>query len=239
VIPADLRVDRVYLISCKYLSRVLVNSGPPRLFDRLLTGEDRSAVHWFQETAAPEFQALYAAALEHLDLAGVPTNAAELSREQQKALKLALSSRSWPLSLREPWASLCREVSAQTAARWRSAMPLPRQRLRLLWRMLRITTATYFVLGRDEQQQLRLRIDSAWDWSRAYELREFEVAPRRSGQPEVAWWATIRRRADGVEHRVDGHVEIRWSHGRFYGVPESKVYLDTPHVDVPGHHPLR
>ncbi len=35
-----------------------------------------------------------------------------------------------------------------------------------------------------------------------------------------------------------GHVEVRWSHGRFRGAPEAKVYLDTPHADVPGYSPL-
>ena len=35
-----------------------------------------------------------------------------------------------------------------------------------------------------------------------------------------------------------GHVEVRWSHGRFCGPPEAKVYLDTPHADVPGYFPL-
>jgi len=37
---------------------------------------------------------------------------------------------------------------------------------------------------------------------------------------------------------VQGHVEIRWSHGRFSGAPEAKVYLDTPHANVPVFHPL-
>ena len=37
VVPADLRVDHVYLVSCKYLSKVLHNSSPPRLVDGLLT----------------------------------------------------------------------------------------------------------------------------------------------------------------------------------------------------------
>lgn len=40
------------------------------------------------------------------------------------------------------------------------------------------------------------------------------------------------------EVEVAGHVEIRWSHGRFGGHPEAKVYLDTPHAQVPGYHPL-
>ena len=38
VVPADLRIDHVYLVSCKYLSRVLLNAGPSRLFERLLFG---------------------------------------------------------------------------------------------------------------------------------------------------------------------------------------------------------
>jgi hypothetical protein len=33
-------------------------------------------------------------------------------------------------------------------------------------------------------------------------------------------------------------VELRWSHGRFGGPPEAKVYLDTPHHEVPGYHSL-
>jgi hypothetical protein len=44
--------------------------------------------------------------------------------------------------------------------------------------------------------------------------------------------------ATGVDRTVEGHVELRWSHGRFGGPPEAKVYLDTPHHEVPGYHLL-
>jgi len=33
-VPADLRIDHVYLVSCKYLSKVLANAAPSRLFER-------------------------------------------------------------------------------------------------------------------------------------------------------------------------------------------------------------
>jgi len=85
---------------------------------------------------------------------------------------------------------------------------------------------------------LRLRVDAAWDWSQAFELRSLTVSPRLAGQPEVGWQAVIAGRNDHTEHIVDGHVEVRWSHGRFMGSPEAKVYLDTPHTRVPGYHPL-
>lgn len=59
-----------------------------------------------------------------------------------------------------------------------------------------------------------------------------------SGQPHVGWDATIEDRHSTTRRIVRGHVEVRWSHGRFGGNPEAKVYLDTPHGDVPGYFPL-
>jgi hypothetical protein len=71
-----------------------------------------------------------------------------------------------------------------------------------------------------------------------YELRAFDVEPRAGGQPMVRWRAVVRPRAEGDDLVVDGRVEVRWSHGRFAGPPEAKVYLHTPHTQVPGYFPL-
>jgi hypothetical protein len=48
----------------------------------------------------------------------------------------------------------------------------------------------------------------------------------------------VRDRATHETHEVAGHIEVRWSHGRFGGPPEAKGYLDTPHHLVPGYFPL-
>jgi hypothetical protein len=238
VIPADLRVDHVYLVSCKYLSKVLLNPGPTRLFDRLLTGDERSHLNWFAEVAPLEFRLLYDAARRHTGVGGLPVDPNDLSRDQQRALRSALNNRSWPESLRGPWSALCAAVARRSASRWQEAMATPKDQLRLLWRMLRISTASYFVLGTDSTAHLRVRVDSAWDWMQSYELRALDVGHRDAGQPEVAWHATVRHRATGGERSIDGHVEIRWSHGRFNGSPEAKVYLDTPLLLVPGYNAL-
>ncbi len=238
VIPADLRIDHVFLVSCKYLSKVLLNPGPARLFERLLVGEERSTMNWFAATAPVEFQSLYAAAKVEAGITGLPADVNVLTRTQQASLKAALSARTWPTPLKGPWRDLCEAVSSRSAARWAMSVSSPRDRLRLLWRLLRISTATYFVLGTDKAAHLRLRVDSAWDWMQEYELLTFQMAPRDAGQPEVVWQAVVRHRSSGIELPIDGHVEIRWSHGRFLGSPEAKVYLDTPHVQVPGYHAL-
>lgn len=238
VIPADLRVDHVYLVSCKYLSKVLVNAGPPRLFERLLVGDERSATNWFSVTAPLELQKFYEAALVYAALPALSPAVGDLGRSEQRQLRSALGGRTLPPTLQPTWSALCAAVSAGSAGRWDAALSTPRARLRMFWRLLRVSNATYFMLGADRSQHLRLRVASNWDWMQAYELRGFEVAARDAGQPEVGWRGVVRRRVDGEEVTVNGHVEVRWSHGRFVGPPEAKVYLDTPHVEVPGYHLL-
>ena len=52
------------------------------------------------------------------------------------------------------------------------------------------------------------------------------------------WRAVVLDRVLGTERTIDGHVEIRWSHGRFSGVPEAKVHLDSHPHTVAGYEPL-
>jgi hypothetical protein len=238
IIPADLRVDHAYLVSCKYLSKVMLNPGPSRLFERLLVGEERSSDHWFDRVAPVEYRRFYDAARAHADLGALPDDPSALTREDQRRLRGALGDRFLPEELREPWFELCWATASGSAQRWSAALANDRQRLRLLWRLLRISTAAYYVLGADRSSSLRCRVDSNWDWLDAFELRAFTADPSTAGQPEVRWRADVRRRHDGSDVRVEGHVEIRWSHGRFVGAPEAKVYLDTPLLEVPGYHAL-
>ena len=208
------------------------------MFDRLLIGEERAGLNWFAHVAPVEYQRFYDEARWGSGLWDLPEAVVDLDRDQQRRLKVALADRVLPLDLREPWADLCRATAARSAAHWNAALSTPRLRLKLLWRMLRISTATYFVLGSGKGHNLRLRVDSNWDWMQAYDLIDLLLEPRDAGQPEVGWSASVRRRDHGDELRVEGHVEIRWSHGRFLGGPEAKVYLDTPFADVPGYHQL-
>ena len=137
----------------------------------------------------------------------------------------------------EPYRRLCEAVSEATAARW-TARITAQNREAVLWRLLRIGSAPYFVLGSSPAGSVRLRIDTPWDWRQHFALRGFDVSAQPGGQPRVGWTGRYRVLATGEERSVEGHVELRWSHGRFGGPPEAKVYLDTPHDQVPGYHPL-
>ena len=240
VAPVDLRVDHVYLVSCKYLSDITVNASPSHLFDRLLTGgHGRRTGDWFDEVAADEHHELFRSSLAHLGLHETVRSPAELPQPRRKEIAHALAGRAWPASLQAGYESLVTTVSERSAIRWADALAASGDHESMLWRLLRIGSAPYFVLGSSAHDHLRLRVGSPWDWRQTYGFRSLVVEPSRTGQPRVDWHASYVERSTGDERRVAGHVEIRWSHGRFSGPPEAKVYLDTPHRDVPGYFRLR
>ena len=172
-------------------------------------------------------------------VAALPDRCADLAAPDRKVLATALGKGPWTSSAAaEAYTALSAAVAAGSARRWRERLRRESVREATLWRFLRVAAATYFVLGSDGQRTLRLRVGSPWDWRQSFRLRRFDVEPVEARQPVVRWRATVDDRAAGGQRTVEGHVEIRWSHGRFGGLPEAKVYLDTPHHQVPGYWPL-
>jgi hypothetical protein len=243
VAPIDLRIDHVYLISCKYDSDILANTSPARLFHGLLAttgGWDRS--DWYAARAPDEYQALYRACLEATGLTDLPATADLCTRDEHDRLRRALKDRSYPdEASRSAYGALCRAVSVASAQHWREALDSTGTSPELmLWRLLRIGSAPYFVLGIDRRtaEPVQYRIASPWDWRDEFELMDFTIEAGHAGQPRVDWTGTFRHRRSVRTGTLSGHVEIRWSHGRFAQPPEAKVYLDTPMADLPGYHSL-
>lgn len=235
-VPADLRIDHVYLVSCKYLSRIVTNTSPAGVFDRLLAGgHGGRSPNWYAEIAPVAYDALYGAVRCHLG-GGLPAREAELSTGQRAVIARELKG-PWPVELREVARAFSAAVAEASAARWRSALASA-DRERVLWRLLRIGGAPYFVLGASPAGALRLRVGTVWDWRQRFRVAAFDVRPRVRGQPEVGWEVVVQDRRTRATSAVAGHVEVRWSHGKFAQPPEAKVYLDTPHQLVPGYWPL-
>ncbi len=239
-VPSDLRVDHVYLVSCKYLSKVLHNASPWALFDHHLVGAlaRRSEGDWFDVVAPREHQELYRLVRQRYgsDLA-LPEAIGALGAPQRRELRGRIP-RDWDPQCAAAYAALVEVASAVSAARWSAGLSSARDREAMLWRLLRLTPAPYFVLGTAPSGPIRLRVGTPWDFGRAHKVRRFEVSAGSGGQATVEWSAAVVDRTSDDEVEVRGHVEVRWSHGRFGGPPEAKVYLDTPHSRVPGYVPL-
>jgi len=194
---------------------------------------------WFDEVAEAEHRGLFRDTLAHLGLRATAAAPCELPQPERKQIARLLSGREWPEDLQAGYRELTAAVSDASARRWRGSMDRSGSSESMLWRLLRIGSAPYFVLGANRTDRLHLRVGTPWDWRQAFHFRRLDVRAGTGGQPRVDWSALYTDRQTGEDHTVDGHVEVRWSHGRFSGPPEAKVYLDTPHHAVPGYFQLR
>lgn len=237
-IPADLRVDHVYLISCKYGSKILQNASPANVFDRALAERRTSGDDWFAAVAPRSFQEFFAATVAWLGRSDLPTKVTELTSDHRKALRQALPGR-WPAELREHWELVAFEIARSSAERLKQQLTTKNEREAFVWRLLRLQAAPYFVLGADlRDEPLHYRVTTPWDFRTRYGLRSVDLWGEHAGQPLVRWRIDVTDRLTGEAGIVEGHVEIRWSHGKFGGAPEAKIYLDTPHHNVAGYEPL-
>lgn len=234
-IPADLRVDDVYLVSCKYDSKILHNTSPARFFESRLTESLRSTGPWFDSIALEQYQVYFAAVRSHYGLTGVSADVTKLDAADRSILKQALP-RQLPDELSAEQAAFCHAMATASVERWRKSVTSLRQRQEFALSLLRIPQAIYFLLGVDGPTSLRFKVASRWDWAKQYEVRELNMSGRDGAmQPTVDWRLVVTDTAAHTDVVVDGHVEVRWSHGRFLGAPEAKVKLDTPLCAVPGY----
>ena len=236
-LPADLRVDRVFIVSCKSLSKILLNPSPVSLFRSALRLADFSAADWYNEVAPDEYETLYAAVVRHLGLAGFPARPAELNRQQRDRLKTGLRG-GWPTNLKIEVNDFVSAVSSRSAEALNAALSNRGLREVFYWRLMRLHSAPYFILGRQQSGPTRLRVLTPWDFRRQFRFDELEIDADQVGQPQLKWTAHFVDLAHNRQTSTNGHIEIRWSHGKFNGAPEAKIYLDTRHADACGYHPL-
>jgi len=66
-----------------------------------------------------------------------------------------------------------------------------------------------------------------------FRLSSLEISPQAGGQPLVGWSARYIVKATGEQRTVEGHVEIRWSHGRFGQPPKRRSISILPMKKFP------
>lgn len=105
----------------------------------------------------------------------------------------------------------------------------------------RINSTAYILAGIDGSlsggrgnNNFAVEIPSATNWNTRYNIHRINAeAASGRGQPIVFIDITLRDRETSVLHTFSFRLEIRWSHGKFCGAPEGKLYKDFLYVDLP------
>lgn len=231
--PADLVVNRLHSISCKAQSKILRNPSPTSLF-RSALASSRGGTDWYEEIAPVEYSDLLVAATRCLSLKNFPSRPSDLAQAQRIKLKVLLE-RHWPSDMSAEVQRFVTAVSQRSSDSLASCLRKPSDRTSFYLRLLRHSDSPYFLLGSQGGSALRLRVDTKDEFCNRFSVQSFRIEPDDRGQPQVKWSAEIKSLKRPQSEIVRGHIEIRWSHGKFRQAPESKIYLDTPMISLPGY----
>ena len=103
----------------------------------------------------------------------------------------------------------------------------------LRW-FFRLNSISYLLCGIDGSNEFGVWIPSVTDWVSKWSLDSIVASPDLSRRQSVVDFELIfsnRSNQDNFAARF--HTELRWSHGRFCGSPEAKLYKEFYWRDLP------
>jgi len=111
-----------------------------------------SNIDWYLEVARDAYLAFYSSVQRFLaSQVALPDDMRDLEPHDRKRISALLRGPNLPLQVRDPYRSFCAAVSSATAERWRGRLTSVAAREEMLWRLLRIGSAPYYVLGSSKQ----------------------------------------------------------------------------------------
>lgn len=246
-LPIDIRHGSTH-VSVKYNSRVVYNRSPENLFIHLPSGtlDVASSANWYAQKAPDAYQELFLAATGEQGFAGYTDVFAfdrNATRAQRRCLQALIASSSAETRRRfeSAYLNLCSVVSRASAeafrTSWRGVARARRPLVAdaIIRNFLRLDAVPYVLAGIDQGQPFAIEFPDITAWRTRWRLEDVDVFPDpRAGQPVVRFELYIVRRSTRGVVRLPFHAEVRWSHGKFCGNPEAKLYRDVAWHEIPG-----
>lgn len=243
----DIVVSGGVPISVKADSNVVYNLSPMNLFERVPQGAAfiSRGENWFLKCAPEEFQKLYEVTARILP--DLPESAEDFEKSAspeergniQNALK-GLGAKEKRL-FRDRYIEMCYRVAECSAELFddsfkNTAKSKARSSLRdtIIKTFFRIDSVQYLLAGIDRRTPFAVLVPGITDWGKNWTLRSVTAQPDYNrGQCVVNFQIVCQEKKTKKVISFNFHSEVRWSHGKFCGNPEAKLYKEFSWLDVP------
>jgi len=236
-------------ISVKNDSNVVSNASPHNLFRSLPQGKAPAsrAEHWFLEKDSTGYQQLYKFArdLFHKEL---PSDANEfesqISRSERDEFQDFVTKELTGQDKKHfeiLYTDMCGNVAQNSAIEFNGHLDnLPSNERSavhesVMRQFFRIDTVPYLLVGLDKRKGFAVQIPDLTTWKRRWRVEGVKAIPDLGrGQSVVKITVTtVDKNSRTVIYDFGFRVEIRWSHGKFCGNPEGKLYKSFAWTGVP------
>lgn len=225
--------------SIKQDSKVVSNSSPGRL-EKIMSGMNIHGSryeNWFQKIAPNEYQDFYEAC-DGEKFTGFKTvlewDKAKKSETNKKAFRdyVANKIKNNPYA-KEKYKIFCKAVSENTANIYNQYLigKNSNELKSIFWNFFRMDSNQYILCGTEKRKNFAVKVDSVKEIDRKYKIKSIQAFAKVAGQPEVIISFCI---ADAEKtYTFNMRIELRWSHGKFCGNPEAKIYKEFSYKDLP------
>ena len=242
-------------ISVKDNSNVVANPSPHNLFRSLPAGMvvASQAEDWFLEKDYSGIQALYAYASgvynARMDASSseLPGEVGDYYRQTKRAgrkhfqnfIKSELTTGEF-VRFNDLYVKMCAQVARESADEFNAHLAaLPGNTHSAVYetvvkQFFRINSVAYILAGLDGNRPFAVQIPDLTTWKRDWMVQSVRAQPRPGrGQSVVEVLVEVQNKTSRERYSMPFHVEIRWSHGKFCGNPEGKLYKEFAWRDTP------
>ncbi|MBF0237909.1 MAG: hypothetical protein HQM12_09410 [SAR324 cluster bacterium] len=239
-------INANWRISIKENSNILINGSPERVFIKIPLAEfDRvRGQDWFLYTATNELQDYY------LACDGKNFTGCETVEEYYGMTKSTTKRKSFGQHVKilhdtenklvlATYKAFCQKVSIKSAELFNGKIlelknsKNYRKKFELIFHeFFRVNAVRYILAGIDKGEPFAIILNPSSEWSKSYEFLDIQALPKDAGQPEVLLRFLFKDKISNDQFEIDIKVEIRWSHGKFCGNPESKLYKPWRYKDL-------
>lgn len=235
-------------VSAKAKSNVVANLSPHNLLVALPSGRSPStrSDNWYMTVARKEIQELYDEYRRYY-FPGQPEDVEDFfdqttQNTRKRLIRWADSQiERKPGILDNAYHRLCHNTAKRSADIFNrligealSSNQARGVQMGIVKTFFRLNSSPYILAGVDRGNEIALSLPDANTWNRNWEFISIEANPDLdAGQSVVEFLLIIRNRKTNKMYGCDFHAEIRWSHGKFCGNPEGKLYKDFAWKDLP------
>lgn len=247
-VAKDLEISPInWRISIKENANVFINSSPITAFIDLPKGNYGQKVRgydWFLNTAPEEIQYYYEACggsdFNHISTIEDYYKKVKGSQRKKFSEHVANLHKINNPKVLQRYQELCNKVSEESARIFNeNFLQFEKERKNknrltpIFHFFFKINGVSYYLIGSEGGNPLTIHLPSSSEWTKKYEFLSIEALPNCAGQPEVILKFKFKDKIDSKEFEIPLKIEVRWSHGKFCGNPEAKVYKQWSYKELP------
>lgn len=238
-----------FRISVKENADVFINGSPLTVFEDLpkgLFGQKKRGEDWFIKTAKEEIERYYSLCRKHLfiydDFSTIDKFYASKNKAYKKEFgkKVALLHSEKNSEVLESYQTMCNKVSEisseifnQNLLKFKTAHTSSVSLQPIFHYFFKINGIKYIIAGTEKNKPFATLLENSTNWTKKYSFLDIIASPKSAGQPEVLLRFIFKDKATNKEFEIPLKIEIRWSHGKFCGNPEAKVYKQWSYMELP------